>query len=107
STTPTQSSSSPFNGKGTLRMEKLINSTDTSRLFGHFFWEIGNVAASDVSDTLRITLIRPGQQLYGNYTHTILSACAGVKVNFSTFGLGVSTFARSWGIFTTVFYWDG
>src|SRR6266705_1650926 len=26
STTPTQSSSSPFNGKGTLRMEKLINS---------------------------------------------------------------------------------
>ena len=107
STTPTQSSSSPFNGKGTLRMEKLINSTDTTRLFGHFFWEIGNVAASDVSDTLRITLIRPGQQLYGNYTHTILSACAGVTVNFSTFGLGDSTFARNSGNFTHGFFGEG
>ncbi|PYO82459.1 MAG: hypothetical protein DMD65_08495, partial [Gemmatimonadetes bacterium] len=33
STTPTQSSSSPFNGRATLRMEKLINSTDTTQLF--------------------------------------------------------------------------
>src|SRR5207249_7207729 len=31
STTPTQSSSSPFTGRATLRMEKLINSTDTTR----------------------------------------------------------------------------
>ncbi len=107
STTPTQSSSSPFSGHATLRMEKLINSTDTSRLFGHFFWEIGNVAQSDVSDTLRITLIRPGQQLYGNYTHTILSACQGVTINFSTFGLGDSTFARNSGNFTHGFFGEG
>src|SRR2546425_9372334 len=34
STTPTASSSSPFNGKATLRMEKLVNTTDTTQLFG-------------------------------------------------------------------------
>jgi hypothetical protein len=107
STTPTVSSTSPFNGKATLRMEKLKNTTDTAQLFGHFFWEIGNLAASDVSDTLRIVLMRPGQQLYGNYTNVILSACQGVTINVSTFGLGDSTFARNSGNFTHGFFGEG
>jgi hypothetical protein len=88
-------------------MEKLINSTDTTRLFGHFFWEIGNLNPSDVSDTLRIVLMRPGQLLYGNYTHVTLSACAGVTINISTFGLGDSTFARNSGNFTHGFFGEG
>jgi hypothetical protein len=107
STTPTVSSTSPFNGKATLRMERLINTTDTTKLFGHFFWEIGNLNASDVSDTLRVVLMRPGQQLYGNYTHLTLSACAGVTINFSTFGLGDSTYARNSGNFTHGFFGEG
>ena len=107
STTPTVSSTSPFNGKATLRMEKLKNVTDTVQLFGHFFWEIGNLNPSDVTDTLRIILMRPGQQLYGNYTHVVLSACAGVTINFSTFGLGDSTFARNSGNFTHGFFGEG
>jgi len=107
STTPTVSSTSPFNGRATLRMEKLKNTTDTAQLFGHFFWEIGNLNASDVTDTLRIILMRPGQQLYGNYTHTILSACAGVTINKETFGLGDSTFARNSGNFTHGFFGEG
>jgi hypothetical protein len=107
STTPTQSSTSPFNGHATLRMEKLINSTDTTLLFGHFFWEIGNQGPSNTSDTLRVVLIRPGQQLYGNYTHVILSACAGVTINFPLFGLGDSTYARNSGNFTHGFFGEG
>jgi hypothetical protein len=107
STTPTQSSTSPFNGRATLRMEKLKNTTDTSQLFGHFFWEIGNLNPSDISDTLRIILMRPGALLYGNYTHVILSACAGVTINFETFGLGDSTFARNSGDFTHGFFGEG
>lgn len=110
STTPTRSSTSPFDGRGTLRMEKLKNTTDTSStpagLFGHFFWEIGNLNPSDITDTLRIVLMRPGQA-YGNYTHVILSACAGVTINFSTFGLGDSTFARNSGDFTHGFFGEG
>ena len=107
STTPTVSSTSPFNGRATLRMEKLKNTTDTAQLFGHFFWEIGNLNPSDVSDTLRIILMRPGQQLYGNYTHVTLSACAGVTINKETFGLGDSTFARNSGNFTHGFFGEG
>lgn len=107
STTPTLSSTSPFDGRATLRMEKLKNTTDTTQLFGHFFWEIGNLNPSDVSDTLRIVLMRPGALLYGNYTHIILSACAGVTINFSTFGLGDSTFARNSGDFTHGFFGEG
>lgn len=110
STTPTQSSSSPFSGKGTIRMEKLINTNaltfpaDTNRLFGHFFWEIGNVNASDISDTLRIVLRRG---LPYNQTKVILSACAGVTINFETFGLGDSTYARNSGNFTHGFFGEG
>lgn len=109
-TTPTQSSSSPFNGKATLRMERLINTNgftfpaDTTRLDGHFFWEIGNVNGSDVSDTLRIVLRRG---LPYNQTSVILSACAGVTINFETFGLGDSTFTRNSGNFTHAFIGEG
>src|SRR5216684_2197640 len=84
STTPTQSSSSPFNGKATLRMEKLINTLDTTQLFGHFFWEIGATPVGSGTDTLRIELRRG---LPYNQTKVILSACAGVNVLLNTFGL--------------------
>jgi len=110
STTPTASSSSPFNGRGTLRMEKLINTNvltfpaDNNRLFGHFFWEIGGQGASDITDTLRI-LMRRG--LPYNDTQVILSACAGVTINFETFGMGDSTFARNSGNFTHAFVGEG
>ncbi len=110
STTPTVSSSSPFNGRGTLRMEKLINTNaltfpaDNNRLFGHFFWEIGGQGASDITDTLRI-LLRRG--LPYNDTHVVLSACAGVTINFETFGMGDSTFARNSGNFTHAFVGEG
>ena len=109
-TTPTQSSSSPFNGKATLRMEHLINTNgltfpaDSNRLYGHFFWEIGNVNGSDVSDTLRIVMRRG---LPYNYTSVILSACEGVTINFETFGLGDSTFTRNSGNFTHAFVGEG
>jgi hypothetical protein len=110
STTPTVSSSSPFNGRGTVRMEKLINTNvltfpaDNNRLFGHFFWEIGGQGASDVTDTLRV-LMRRG--LPYNDTQVILSACAGVTINFETFGMGDSTFARNSGNFTHAFLGEG
>jgi len=101
STTPTLSSSSPFDGKATLRMEKLINSVNPAQLFGHFFWEIGGVAAGDFSDTLRVVLRRGAPY---NDTQVTLSACAGVTINFSTFGLGDTTFARNSGNFTHSFF---
>jgi hypothetical protein len=110
STTPTVSSTSPFNGKGTLRMEKLINTNlltfpaDTTRLFGHFFWEIGGVNASNTTDTLRVVLRRG---LPYNQTSVILSACAGVTIDFQTFGLGDSTYARNSGNFTHGFFGEG
>jgi hypothetical protein len=104
STTPTISSSSPFNGKGTLRMEKLINTTNPSLLFGHLFWEIGNVNASETSDTLRVVL-RRGQPY--NLTQVVLSACGGVTINFATFGLGDSTFVRNSGNFTHALIGEG
>jgi len=104
STTPTQSSTSPFNGKATLRMEKLTPSVNPANLFGHLFWEIGNVAASDASDTLRIEL-RRGRPY--NVTQVVLSACLGVTVNFATFGLGDSTFVRNSGNFAHAFIGEG
>ncbi len=106
STTPTASSSSPFSNKATLRMEKLRNDPtfDPTVLFGHFFWEIGNVNGSDVSDTLKIVL-RRGRPY--NSTEVILSPCLGVTINFETFGLGDSTFARNSGNFTHGFFGEG
>ena len=104
STTPTASSSSPFNGKATLRMEKLINTIDTTLLFGHFFWEIGTTPVGTGTDTLRIEMRRG---LPYNQTKTILSACAGVNVILNTFGLGDSTFTRNSGNFTHAFIGEG
>ena len=104
STTPTSSSTSPFDGKATIRMEKLINTANPALLFGHLFWEIGNVASSDNSDTLRI-ILRRGRPY--NTTQVVLSACAGVTVNFATFGLGDSTFVRNSGNFTHAFFGEG
>jgi len=104
STTPTVSSTSPFNGRATLRLEKLINSTDTTQLFGHFFWEIGSTSPGSASDTLRIEM-RRGQPY--NQTRIVLTACAGVNVDIATFGLGDSTFARNSGNFTHAFFGEG
>jgi hypothetical protein len=104
STTPTQSSTTPFNGRATLRMEKLINTGNVAQLFGHFFWEIGTTPVGAGTDTLRIELRRG---LPYNQSKVILSACAGVNVTLNTFGLGDSTFARNSGNFTHAFIGEG
>ncbi len=104
STTPTISSTSPFNGRATLRMEKLKNTPDTAQLFAHFFWEIGSTSANTASDTLRIVM-RRGQPY--NQTRVVLTACAGVNVDLATFGLGDTTFARNSGNFTHAFFGEG
>jgi len=64
STTPTLSQPTPFVGKATVRMEKLINTTDTLKLFGHLFWELAgdSTLADDGRDTLRIEIRRPAVQ---------------------------------------------
>jgi len=103
STTPTQSSSSPFNGRATLRMEKLINSSDTTQLFGHLFWELGALGQNVTGDTLRIEMIRPtlGQRA------VVLTACKQVTIDFGSFGLGDQTFVRNTGNFTHAFVGEG
>ena len=103
STTPTQSSSTPFNGRATLRMEKLINSTDTTQLFGHLFWELGALGQNVTGDTLRIEMIRPtlGQRA------VVLTACKQVTIDFGSFGLGDQTFVRNTGNFTHAFVGEG
>jgi hypothetical protein len=101
STTPTLSSAGPFAGRGTLRMEKLVNTSDTSQLFGHLFWEIGGRLGTD---TLRIELMRG---LPYNQRQVVLSACAGVTIDFATFGLGDRTFVRNSGNFTHAFIGEG
>jgi hypothetical protein len=103
STTPTLSSSSPFNGRATLRMEKLINTTDTTLMFGHLFWEIGALGQNVSGDTLRIEMIRPsfGQR------KVVLTACALVTIDFPSFGLGDQTFVRNTGNFTHGFIGEG
>ena len=104
STTPTISSTSPFNGRATLRLEKLINSKNTAQLFAHLFWEIGTTTQGSTSDTLRIEM-RRGQPY--NQTQVVLSACAGINVDMATFGLGDTTFARNSGNFTHGFFGEG
>src|SRR6184192_3820674 len=103
STTPTQSSSSPFTGPATLRVEKLINSTDTTQMFGHLFWELGALGQNVTGDTLRIEMIRPtlGQR------KVVLTACKAVTVDFASFGLGDQTFVRNTGNFTHAFIGEG
>jgi hypothetical protein len=102
STAPTVSSTSPFNGRGTLRMEKLINTADPNLMFGHFFWEISNTSFTTGRDTLRIELHR-GR----NFGKVVLSACAGVTVELPAMGLGNRTFARNSGNFTHAFFGEG
>jgi hypothetical protein len=103
STTPTQSSSSPFNGKATLRMEKLINTTDTTRMFSHLFWELGALGQNVTGDTLRIVMIRPS---FGQ-SAVVLTACRQVTIDFGSFGLGDQTFVRNTGNFTHGFIGEG
>jgi len=107
STVPTVADPDPFTNRATLRMEKLHQpafSGDTTALFGHFFWELAQGSPSTTNDTMQIILRRG---LPYNQTVTILSACAGVNVNFQTFALGDSTFARNSGNFTHGFFGEG
>ena len=106
STTPTTSSASPFSGRATLRMEKLINTQDTTQLFAHLFWELaGDSTLSSTSrDTLRIEM-RRGRPY--NQQKIVLSACRGVTIVLATFGLGDSTFVRNSGNFTHAFMGEG
>lgn len=101
STTPTQSSSSPFNGKATLRMEKLVNTTNPALLFSHLFYELGDLGANVTGDTLRIEIVR------GNTSQVLLTACARVTVDLQSFGLGDQTFVRNAGNFTHAFIGEG
>jgi hypothetical protein len=106
STTPTLSQPSPFVDKATLRMEKLINSTDTTQLFGHLFWELAgdSTLVDDSRDTLRVE-IRRGRPY--NQQKVVLTACAGVTINLAAFGLGDSTFVRNSGNFTHAIVGEG
>ncbi|HEX9610380.1 MAG TPA: hypothetical protein VF978_00745, partial [Gemmatimonadales bacterium] len=101
STAPTLSSTTPFSGRATLRMEKLINTTNPALLFGKFFWEIGAGFTNEGRDTLRIELVR------GNTSQVVLSACLGVTIRLELFGLGDSTYARNSGNFTHAFFGEG
>src|SRR5256886_406651 len=103
STTPTQSSTSPFAGKATLRMEKLINTNNPAQMFGHLFWELGDLGANVAGDTLRIELLRPSLGV----RQVVLTACAAVTVDFQSFGLGDQTFVRNTGNFTHAFVGEG
>ncbi|HET9387722.1 MAG TPA: hypothetical protein VFO67_21495 [Gemmatimonadales bacterium] len=106
STTPTISSASPFNGRATLRMEKLKNTLDTAQLFSHLFWELaGDTTLSSTSrDTLRIEM-RRGRPY--NQQQVQLSACQGATILLSTFGLGDSTYVRNSGNFTHAIVGEG
>src|SRR5882672_6065245 len=102
STSPTASSTPPFNGHGTLRMEKLINTTNRNLMYGKFFWEIATVPPGVGVDTLRIVLDR-GR----GFNKVVLSACAGVTIDIQTMGLGNRTFARNSGNFVHAFFGEG
>ncbi|HEV8380474.1 MAG TPA: hypothetical protein VGQ29_02755 [Gemmatimonadales bacterium] len=106
STVPTISQPSPFAGKATVRMEKLVNTTDTSQLFGHLFWELAgdSTLVDDGRDTLRIA-IRRGRPY--NQQKVILTACAGVTVDLASFGLGDTTYVRNSGNFTHAIVGEG
>jgi hypothetical protein len=107
STTPEVSNPPPFTGRGTLRMEKLVNPgspPDTSQLFGHLFWEISNAPPGGTTDTLRVVLRRGPPY---NQSIVTLTACAGVNVELASFALGDTTFARNSGNFTHAFFGEG
>ncbi len=103
STTPTQSSSSPFSGRATLRMEKLINTNNPSLLYGHLFWELGDLGSNVAGDTLRIELLRPSLGV----RKVVLTACKAITIDFPSFGLGDQTFVRNTGNFTHAFVGEG
>src|SRR5947208_3124217 len=103
STTPTQSSTSPFNGRATLRMEKLINTNNPAQLFGHLFWELRDLGANVSGDTLRIELLRPAFRV----DNVVLTSCKAVTVDMQSFGLGDQTFVRNTGNFTHAFVGEG
>jgi hypothetical protein len=104
STAPTGSENDPFIGRATLRMEKLVNTTDPNLLFSHLFWEIATTAFTTGTDTLRIELDR-GRRF--GPPIVVLSACAGVTVKLAGMGLGDRTFARNSGNFTHAFFGEG
>src|SRR5438067_3431954 len=107
STTPEPSNPAPFTGRGTLRMEKLINPgspPNPAVLFGHLFWEIAGSAPSSTSDTLRV-VERRGRP-YNTATGT-LTACAGINVELQSFALGDTTFVSNSGNFTHGFIGEG
>src|SRR5947208_8559345 len=103
STTPTQSSSSPFNGRATLRMEKLIDTSDPNLMYGHLFWELGDLGQNVAGATLRIEPLRPS----GGSRKLVLTACNAVTIDFPSFGLGDQTFVRNTGNFTHAFVGEG
>src|SRR5213596_981338 len=102
-TPPTQSSSSPFSGRATLRMEKLINTNNPNLMYGHLFWELGDLGANVAGDTLRIELLRPSV----GFRKVVLTACKAVTIDFPSFGLGDQTFVRNTGNFTHAFVGEG
>lgn len=106
STTPTGSERSPFVGRATLRMEKLINTSDPAQLFSHLFWELAgdSTLESESRDTLRIEM-RRGRPY--NVQEVQLSACAGVTIELAAFGLGDVTFVRNSGDFTHAIIGEG
>src|SRR5438094_2072719 len=103
STTPTRCSSSPFTGRATLRMEKLINTTETTQMFSHLFWELGALGTNVTGDTLRVEMLRPSLRQRA----VVLTACKQVTVEMSSFGLGDQTFVRNTGNFTHAFVGEG
>jgi len=103
STTPTASSTSPFNGRATLRMEKLTPTTNPDSLFGHLFWELGDLGSNVAGDTLRIEMVRPSLGV----SKVVLTACRAITIDFPSFGLGDQTFVRNTGNFTHAFVGEG
>jgi len=102
STAPTGAETPPFNGRATLRMEKLINTVNPALKFGHLFWEIATQSNNSTTDTLRIFMSR-GR----NFSKVILAACAGATVDITKMGLGNRTFTRNTGNFTHAFIGEG
>lgn len=104
STAPTGAETPPFVGRATLRMEKLVNTTNPALLFSHLFWEIASTTVSAGKDTLRILMDRGRSS---GPPEILLSACAGVTVDIDEMGLGDRTFARNSGNFNHAFFGEG
>src|SRR5205823_10894510 len=82
---------------------KLINTNNPSQLFGHLFWELGDLGANVTGDTLRIVMLRPSLGV----SQVVLTACKAVTVDMPSFGLGDQTFVRNTGDFTNAFVGEG